>query len=84
MRHSAATGATDETPTGHRNSPKDRVESPFSDILDAQPNLAVLAHTGGTALNAHLRLNHLLFYAGEDRSTFLESQTQLFGTFARH
>jgi hypothetical protein len=77
MRLSAATGTSNETPAGHRNSPKDRVEAPFSYILDTQSNLAVLAHARGTALEFHLGLNHLLFNAGEDRSPFLQSQTQL-------
>src|ERR1700722_8599955 len=58
MRHSAATGTSNETPAGHRNSPKDRVEAPFSYILDAQSNLAVLAHARGAALELHLGLNH--------------------------
>jgi hypothetical protein len=77
MRHSAATGTSNETPAGHRNSPQDRVEAPFSYILDAQSNLAVLAHARGTALEFHLGLNYLLFNSGEDCSPFLQSQTQL-------
>jgi hypothetical protein len=48
---------------------KDGVEAPLSYILDAQSNLAVLAHARGTALEFHLGLNHLFFNADEDRST---------------
>jgi len=76
MRHSTATSTSNESSAGHRNSPKDRVEAPFSYILDAQSNLAVLAHARGTALEFHLGLNHLLLNAGEDHSPFLQSQTQ--------
>jgi len=77
VRHSAATSTSNETPAGHRDSPKDRVEATLSYIFDAQSNLAVLAHARGTALELYLGLNHLLFNAGEDRSPFLQSQTQL-------
>ncbi len=77
MWHSTATGTSYETPAGHRYSPKDGVKAPFSYVLDSQSNLAVLAHTRGTALQFNLGLNHLLFNAGEDRSAFLKSQPQL-------
>ena len=76
VRHSAATSTSNETPAGHRDSSKDCVEATFSYILDAQSNLAVLAHACGTPLEFHLGLNHLLFNAGEDPSPFLQSQTQ--------
>ena len=37
----------------------------------------MLAHARGTALEFYLGLNHLMFNAGENRSPFLQSQTQL-------
>src|SRR5271170_7122091 len=43
MRHSAATGTSNEAPAGHRHSPKERVETPFPYILNTQSILAVLA-----------------------------------------
>jgi hypothetical protein len=77
MRPSPATGTSNETPAGYRNSPKDRLEATFSYILDAQSTLAVLAYASGSALEFNLGLNYLLFNASEDRSSFLQSQTQL-------